>query len=87
MVFDEATSSLDSKTEKDILSALEVAAKGKTTLVVAHRLSTIISADEIIVLKHGVIAERGTHQQLVARDGAYAALYRKQLLEEELAAS
>ncbi|PMG76524.1 metal ABC transporter permease [Shewanella sp. 10N.286.51.B7] len=78
LVFDEATSSLDSKSEQAILTALKVAEKGHTSLVVAHRLSTIIDADKIVVLSQGKIAEQGTHQQLLLQNGVYAKLWRIQ---------
>jgi len=61
--------------------------RSRTTIIVSHRVSTVRNADQILVLDDGAIAERGTHDQLVARNGIYAELYRKQLLEEELAAS
>jgi ATP-binding cassette subfamily B protein len=75
LIFDEATSALDSKTEKAIQAELEQAAIGRTTLVIAHRLSTVMNADEIIVLDGGRIAERGTHHALLARQGVYAHLW------------
>ncbi|MCL1065886.1 ABC transporter ATP-binding protein/permease [Shewanella olleyana] len=78
LVFDEATSSLDSKSEQAILTALKVAEKGHTSLVVAHRLSTIIDADKIVVLSQGKIAEQGTHQALLLQNGVYAKLWRIQ---------
>jgi ABC-type transport system involved in Fe-S cluster assembly fused permease/ATPase subunit len=77
-VFDEATSSLDSRTEREILQNLVDVAKTSTTIVIAHRLSTVAHADEIVVLDRGVIVERGTHRQLLASDGAYAGLWRAQ---------
>ena len=61
--------------------------RSRTTIIVSHRVSTVRNADQILVLDDGTIVERGTHDQLVARNGVYAELYRKQLLEEELAAS
>ncbi|HEX6958752.1 MAG TPA: ABC transporter ATP-binding protein/permease [Ferrovibrio sp.] len=78
MVFDEATSALDTHTEREIQDALGRAAEGCTTLVIAHRLSTVVDADEIIVLDDGRIAERGRHHDLLAQNGLYAALWRKQ---------
>jgi ABC-type transport system involved in Fe-S cluster assembly fused permease/ATPase subunit len=77
-VFDEATSSLDSKTEREILRNLREIARVSTTVVIAHRLSTVVHADEIIVLENGVLAERGTHSSLVRRNGHYAALWEAQ---------
>jgi len=78
MIFDEATSSLDSASEKAILSALRDAAKGHTCLVIAHRLSTIVDADEILVVNEGAIVEQGTHDDLLAKDGEYASLWQTQ---------
>jgi ATP-binding cassette subfamily B protein len=78
LVLDEATSALDSFTEKEIQDALDRVSKGRTTLVIAHRLSTVVGADEILVLDHGVIVERGTHADLLARSGIYAALWNRQ---------
>lgn len=77
-VFDEATSSLDSRTEKEILSNLAALSRQCTTLVIAHRLSTVVHADQILVLSEGTIVERGTHQQLLALSGHYAALWHSQ---------
>lgn len=77
-VFDEATSSLDSKTERQILRNLSEVSQGTTTLVIAHRLSTIVEADEILVLEHGRIAERGTHRELLGYPGVYSAMWRAQ---------
>jgi ATP-binding cassette, subfamily B, heavy metal transporter len=75
LVLDEATSSLDSVTEAEVREALEDAARGRTTLVVAHRLSTVADADEIVVLREGLVAERGTHADLLAQGGVYAELW------------
>ncbi|MBM0108672.1 ABC transporter ATP-binding protein/permease [Steroidobacter sp. S1-65] len=77
-VFDEATSSLDTQTEREILRNLIEVSAHSTTLVIAHRLSTIVHADEIIVLDRGAVRERGTHAQLCARNGAYAGLWQAQ---------
>ena len=78
LVLDEATSALDSATEQDVQGALDEAAKGRTTLMVAHRLSTVAGADEIIVLDAGRIVERGTHRELLDRGGLYADLWSRQ---------
>jgi ATP-binding cassette subfamily B protein len=78
LILDEATSALDTKTEQDIKAALDLVSRNRTTLVIAHRLSTVINADEIIVLRDGVIAERGTHQSLLLRDGLYAQMWSRQ---------
>ncbi len=83
LVLDEATSALDSHTEKEIQDALEGVSRNRTTLVIAHRLSTIIGADEIIVLDQGQIAERGRHQDLLARGGLYASMWNRQREAEE----
>lgn len=78
MVFDEATSSLDSSAEQAILEALKQAAENHTTLVIAHRLSTVIDADEILVLDKGEIVEKGSHRELLAKNGLYAELWKNQ---------
>lgn len=78
LVLDEATSALDTATEKEIQSALERLSRNRTTLIIAHRLSTVVSADEIIVLDRGVVAERGTHKALLARGGLYAGMWQRQ---------
>jgi ATP-binding cassette subfamily B protein len=78
LVLDEATSALDSFTEKEIQDALDRVSRGRTTVVIAHRLSTVIGADEIIVLDKGVIVERGTHEKLLAEGGVYAAMWNRQ---------
>jgi ATP-binding cassette, subfamily B, heavy metal transporter len=81
LIFDEATSALDSKTEKAIQAELEQAAIGRTTLIIAHRLSTVMNADEILVLDGGRIVERGTHRALLSRDAAYAQMWALQQQE------
>ena len=94
MLFDEATSALDSKTEKEIQANLREVSEDRTTLIIAHRLSTVVHADEILVLEHGQIAERGTHAMLLEANGPYAAMWArqqevdqlKQTLDERLAA-
>ncbi|MFN3892739.1 MAG: ABCB family ABC transporter ATP-binding protein/permease [Beijerinckiaceae bacterium] len=78
LLLDEATSALDSFTEREIQTALDRIAKGRTTLVIAHRLSTIVNADEILVLDQGEIVERGRHEDLLAREGVYAAMWNRQ---------
>jgi len=78
LLLDEATSALDSHTEKDIQDELDRIAENRTTLVIAHRLSTIVNADEILVLDRGTIIERGTHRELIARDGLYASMWNRQ---------
>ena len=78
LILDEATSALDTTTEHEVQSALDTVSKNRTTLVIAHRLSTVINADEIIVLRDGLIAERGTHAGLLAQDGLYASMWNRQ---------
>ena len=78
LILDEATSALDTTTEQEIQTALDVVSKNRTTLVIAHRLSTVIGADEIIVLKSGEIAERGTHAALLEQNGLYASMWNRQ---------
>ena len=78
LILDEATSALDTTTEREIQTALDVVSKNRTTLIIAHRLSTVIGADEIIVLKGGEIAERGAHAELLAKNGLYAAMWDRQ---------
>jgi ABC-type transport system involved in Fe-S cluster assembly fused permease/ATPase subunit len=78
LLLDEATSALDTHTEREIQSALDLVSRGRTTLVIAHRLSTVINADEIIVLKDGRIAERGDHRSLLAAGGLYAEMWERQ---------
>ncbi|MDD4084359.1 MAG: ABC transporter ATP-binding protein [Acidaminococcaceae bacterium] len=78
LILDEATSSLDNKTEKDIQSALDELVKDRTTIIIAHRLSTVISSDRIVVIDKNGVAEAGTHQQLLAKRGIYFGLYQLQ---------
>jgi ATP-binding cassette subfamily B multidrug efflux pump len=87
LILDDALSAVDTYTEEEILHRLSAVMRHRTSIIVSHRVSTVRSADQILVLDKGRIAERGTHAQLLKRDGLYAELYRKQLLEEELAAS
>ncbi|HEX7234648.1 MAG TPA: ABC transporter ATP-binding protein/permease [Nitrosospira sp.] len=83
LIFDEATSALDSKSEKAIQAELKRIAMHRTTLTIAHRLSTIADADEVLVMSNGRIVERGTHQELLAAEGAYAHMWRLQQQEEQ----
>ena len=87
LILDDALSSVDTYTEEKILGHLRDVMKDRTSLIVSHRISTVKDADLIVVLDDGRIAERGDHEELIARGGLYAELYEKQLLEEELAAS
>lgn len=82
-VFDEATSSLDTKTEKDIHENIAAVSKGYTTLIIAHRLSTVADADQILFMEKGQIVEKGTHRQLLAQKGRYHALWEAQKKEKE----
>jgi ATP-binding cassette subfamily B protein len=81
LIFDEATSALDSRSEQAIQSELDRIALGRTTLTIAHRLSTVMNADEILVMDAGKIIERGKHAELVARDGHYAQMWKLQQQE------
>ena len=83
LILDEATSALDTMTEQDIQTALKLVSKDRTTLVIAHRLSTVVDADQIIVLGEGTIAERGTHAQLLERDGVYSSMWNRQREADE----
>ena len=84
LIFDDSLSNVDTYTEERILEELSKIMKDRTTVLVSHRVSTVKNAHQIVVLRNGAVAEKGTHDSLVAQDGIYAALYRKQLLEEEL---
>jgi ATP-binding cassette subfamily B protein len=83
LIFDEATSALDSANERAIQAELRLAAQGKTTLVIAHRLSTVVNAHEILVMVQGRIVERGTHPALLAAQGAYARMWALQQRAEQ----
>jgi ATP-binding cassette, subfamily B, multidrug efflux pump len=87
LILDDALSAVDTYTEEEILSQLRGVMRQRTSLIVAHRISTVRDADRIFVLSQGQIVEQGSHEELVAMNGQYAELYRKQLLEDELAAS
>ena len=81
LILDEATSALDTHTEQEIQAALRAVARDRTTLVIAHRLSTVVDADEILVLAEGTVVERGTHARLLAHGGLYAHLWARQAEE------
>ena len=85
LILDDALSSVDTHTEDKILNHLREIMRGRTTIFISHRVSTVRNADRIAVLHYGQIVELGTHDELIARDGYYTDLYNKQLLEEELA--
>jgi ATP-binding cassette subfamily B protein len=82
LVLDEATSSIDTENEKNIQAAMNTVLKGRTSLIVAHRLSTVVNADLIVVLQHGTILEMGTHKELLSKKGYYFELYRTQFMQE-----
>jgi ABC-type transport system involved in Fe-S cluster assembly fused permease/ATPase subunit len=83
LILDEATSALDTHTEQEIQAALKMVSKDRTTLVIAHRLSTVVDADQIIVMGEGRIVERGTHAELLKLDGAYASMWNRQRAADE----
>jgi ATP-binding cassette subfamily B protein len=87
LILDDSLSSVDTYTEEQILRGLKDVMRDRTSILISHRVSTVKDADEIVVLDDGQIVERGTHAQLLERDGYYAELHRRQLLEEELAVS
>ncbi len=84
LILDDVLSAVDTQTEEEVLKRLEDVVRQRATIIVAHRISTVRTADLILVLHHGSVVERGSHDELVARDGVYAGLYRRQRLEEEL---
>ena len=85
LVFDEATSALDSRTEQDILKSFKDVSRDRTTLTIAHRLSTVIDADEILVLQAGEVVESGSHPDLLAMKGVYADMWARQQEAKEAA--
>jgi ATP-binding cassette, subfamily B, heavy metal transporter len=87
LIFDEATSALDTKTEREIQTSLEEVSAQRTTLMIAHRLSTVVHADEILVLDGGRIVERGDHAKLLTEGGVYAAMWQRQQEADEQAAA
>jgi ATP-binding cassette subfamily B protein len=84
LILDDALSAVDTYTEEEILKRLRGVMRGRTSIIISHRISTVKEADQIVVLDDGKIAERGTHDELVELGGIYAELHQKQLLEEEL---
>ena len=83
LLLDEATSALDSETERDIQSELKMMGEGRSVIIIAHRLSTVVEADQILVVEAGEIVERGTHEALIAKGGRYASMWARQQAEED----
>ena len=83
LLLDEATSALDTRTEQDILTTLHRVSENRTSISIAHRLSTVADADKILVLEHGRLAESGTHGELLRTDGLYAEMWNRQLAERD----
>ena len=83
LIFDEATSALDSRTEKEIQTAFSQVSENKTTIIIAHRLSTVVNADNIIVLNNGKVVESGSHEHLLQAHGLYENMWKRQLEKEE----
>jgi ATP-binding cassette subfamily B protein len=86
LILDDALSSVDTQTEREVLTSLAAFLRARTSIVIAHRVATVKSADLIVVIDGGRIVESGDHESLLARDGTYAELFRRQRLEEEIEA-
>jgi ATP-binding cassette subfamily B protein len=83
LIFDDCLSAVDTETEEEILNNLKRIMKGKTTIIISHRVSSVKNADSIIVIENGCVIEQGKHQELLEKQGSYFNLYKMQLLEEE----